>query len=76
MLSLLGTISALSFFTSQLSDPGRFIEIIEIFYFTKRLMFSGVICLEGEADECNEAWGTIKAMTWKKVGLKHQEVSK
>ena len=43
---------------------------------TKRHIFLGVMCLEGEAEECNEAWGTIKAMNWKKIGLKYQEVSK
>ena len=35
----------------------------------------GIICLEGKADECNAAWATIKAMTWKKIALKYQEVS-
>lgn len=33
----------------------------------------GIICFEGAAEECLSAWSTIKNLTWKKIGLKHQE---
>lgn len=33
----------------------------------------GIICFEGPAEECLGAWSTIKNLTWKKIGLKHQE---
>lgn len=33
----------------------------------------GIICFEGPSEECLNAWSTIKNLTWKRIGLKHQE---
>ncbi|XP_077520535.1 RWD domain-containing protein 2A [Amblyomma americanum] len=33
----------------------------------------GIICFEGLSEECLSAWSTIKNLTWKRIGLKHQE---
>lgn len=33
----------------------------------------GIICYEGPSVECLNAWSTIKNLTWKRIGLKHQE---
>lgn len=33
----------------------------------------GIICFEGPSTECLGAWSTIKNLTWKRIGLKHQE---
>ncbi|CAN8006042.1 unnamed protein product [Ixodes hexagonus] len=33
----------------------------------------GIICFEGPSNECLESWSIIKNLTWKKIGLKHQE---
>lgn len=33
----------------------------------------GIICYEGSSEECLNAWSIIKNLTWKKIGLKHQE---
>uniref|UniRef100_G3MPC8 RWD domain-containing protein n=1 Tax=Amblyomma maculatum TaxID=34609 RepID=G3MPC8_AMBMU len=33
----------------------------------------GIICFEGLSEECLSAWSTIRNLTWKRIGLKHQE---
>ena len=33
----------------------------------------GIICLEGEENNCNEAWSVIKSWNWKKINVKHEE---